>query len=217
MRDLQGNTIPSGKTTRKIEETFLGSTTLPSWMTVTGDNNFNFTIVPPQTDYGFLEVKTGNSVNNQATLNIFPNGINMQKIKEVKIEIDSLVFLGDHATSVFTMEISDTSKGVQIVAEGHTVKLKVKNPTQTLEWVIPQNWLYPGEWDQRKNIALSIKSDGTVALLESGTVVLKKKFTSEEMDITGILFPRLTVKKINTNAYGYSFKTSRVGFSLIHN
>jgi len=218
IRDMNGNIVPFGKTHRKIEETFMFSTTLPSWLTVTGTGATS-SIVLPHTDYGYLQVNTGATANNVSTLNILPSGIDMTKCKEIILEIDSFVTSEneDHMELYFNMNNGAGNKGISLITQKSVnatlpfVKVRPSNALQPINYNIIQG----SEYNRRKNIVIRLRSDKTYVLMECDNVVFEYAIPAENIDIDAILLPQIAIKTL-ANEANY-FRLSRVAISIIHN
>ena len=215
IRDIHGNILPLGKTIRTLEETFLGITTLPSWLTVTGEYGVNSAIVGPEADYGYLQVNTDTFNNNVATLNVLPTGIDMSKVKEIILSVDSLVY-SDQTVNIFISIMDmDVTKGVTIQEKDNAVEIVGRNATSS--YTVLTNYRIKGlsEFKRRRNLILRLRSDGTVSLLEGDNVCAEVKLTSAQMDLSGVLYPSISVQTMNS-APQY-LRLSRVALSIIHN
>jgi len=213
IRDMQGDILQAGKTIRTKEETFLGISSLPNWLTVTG-RGATSSIAGLETDYGYLQINTGSDVSDVTVLNIFPNGVIFDNIKEIILSLDSLVF--SSASIIFFMSIMNVgaTKGVTIEDRAVNTAIVGRNVSKV---TIPTNYKMLGssEFQRRRNISLRLRSNGTVALLEGDNVFAEKTFTTAEMDLNGVLFPQIAIQ--TDVAVSNYLRLSRIALTIIHN
>lgn len=209
IRDLAGNPIPYGKTKRIIEENFLLGTTLPTWLTVTGNGDFQ--VVPPNQNFGYLKVNTGAVVDDTVFLNIYPTGIHMKYVKEMVLELDSFAIAGKYNdySLFFDFLSSDGKNGFQFFSILNNSRAKL-NGVNTLKTV-----LYAIEADRRVNLKFIIRNDRTVILMENDSVVFEHRFTESEMNITQVIYPKISLKNLDGTIRSLQF--SRIALSIVHN
>lgn len=216
---MQGNIIPAGKTARKIEETFLTVKTLPSWLTLTGTGTPTSNIVGIESDYGYLELKTSAAVGDSAQFNLFPNGVKMDNIKELIIDLDSLCFssAGDKARFYLNITTSENSNGASLSSERTVTKLTARNNyVQTAKEVMQYPILQLDEHKRRRNISMRVRNDRTVTLLEGDNVIAEHQFSASEMAISGsIIKPRIVL--VNDTAAQNWIRFSRIAVTVVHN
>lgn len=224
IRDFNGNIIPLGKTIRTISEPFfLG--TLPGWMTVTGDTGYSYSIAGPDTDQGYLQVTAAAGVGNRAFLNLFPNGLNfvqttgIPKIKEVIIELDSLVF--DSANLTFYVDLRDASgqNGFLLTAVGNnpqSVTITGYNANTPTTVNVNYDILYQLDVPERsykRNLVCRFQWDGTYILAEGDSVFCAGKFTSSQINTNYLLYPKVWI--YNSDTASHYFRVSQVSCSVV--
>lgn len=221
IRDLNGDIIPLGKTIKKVEENFLTSTTLPNWLDFGGNGAPEQRIVGLESDYGYFEMKTGAATGDSAKLNIFPNGINMTNIKEVIIELDSLVF-SSGSNIEFFLQFQSPSAHISLRSlpsnYNNTTLFDIRNDDTEVRdlFQIKQYPIIPlNEYKRRRNIALRLRHDGTLVLSSHDIVVAEYKMSSKQFNPNKIYHPELIVKTLDNTAKW--LRISRIGVTIIHN
>ena len=219
IRDIDGNIVPFGKVERKLEECFLGSA-LPAWLTVTGTGSGS--IVLPHVDYGYYQLTTGETVNNLVTLNILPTGIDMTKFKEIKLDIDALVFGSNEETVDFFVGMIDSAvdRGFTIQhlftgTVGYAFDVRTRHTTGDTVQEINYDLMANGDWQRRRNLTIRLRSDSTISLAENDSVFWEKTIPSTEMLLNGVLLPTISLRTRTAGAKYVRF--SRIALTLIHN
>lgn len=216
IRDINGEILPYGKTKRTIEETFLATTTLPSWLTINGGTGFGYEIIPPSTSRGYLSVKTPNANNNgNVTLNILPNGIHMGHIKEIVLELDSLVFDSDKINLYISFQNSASTAGVEISDRYTTFNAVGKIGGVATNQKVNYHLRDFAGYNKRRNLSIRIRDDRTVILAEGDSVFFEHQFTPSQLKIDELIFPRIIAA--TTESVNHYVNFSRIAFSVIHN
>lgn len=222
LRDTQGDVIPLGKTSRKIEETFLNTTTLPSWLAFSPGSTgvSTYRIVGIEEDYGYFEMKTDALTNSGAKLSIFPNGINFNNIKEVIIELNSVVFSSGSSLEFFFQFANPTSfvSLRSLPAYAKKTVLDIRNDSAGVRDVKNINH-YPiidlDEYKRKRNFSIRLRNDGTFVLESENIVVAEYKMSTAQFNKDRVYFPELTIKTVDSNAKWMRF--SRIAATIIHN
>lgn len=212
-----GKVIPVGKTAKKIEENFMIGETLPSWMSLSGENA-TYSISPLSSGYGYLQINTGSNSNNIATLNLFPTGIKMGDIKEIKIELDSLIFSGSESSIVFNLSIKNAAnnKGIDLYVDNNDAKVVfLLTSPGNVKYSLPYDLIRNTEWKRRRNLFMILRADGTVAIGEGDNVFYENKFSPSELDTNDIMLPQLGIKTLS--AVSQYMRISRIAVSIQHN
>jgi hypothetical protein len=217
IRDFEGNIVPLGKTARTLEENFLGITALPSWLTVSGSGQFSHSIVPPNADYGYLQLNTGTSQYSSVELNILPAGIDMSKIKEVILEFDSLKFSNTSQSELhYFVELKGTDTGVTLRSDTDNIGSTIRTAYVggTLDTDINYDPITK-DGTASRNLSLRLRADGTFVLAESGYVLLEKKFDNTQLNLSGVIFPKLSIMTRNAGSKWVRLSAARL--TIIHN
>lgn len=221
IRDMEGNVVPVGKTIRKMEECFF-TTTLPGWMQLNGNGGQSSKVVLPHEDYGYIQVSTGAAIDSEASIDLLPNGVDMSKIKEIVIELDSLVFSSNENDIEFYLQLysADKNNGICFFGSKDLTKgsyMRAKNetsPALDIE-VFYYNILRLEEWKRRKNLVMRVRNNGTIIIGEGDNTFLEYKFTTTRLNLQKVLYPKVLVKtKVDSSQW---MRISRVGLTLFHN
>lgn len=220
IRDMQGEVVPYGKTARKIEEVFL-TDNLPSWLVVNGDTGYSNTVVLPHQDYGYFELKTGNQIGNKATLNLLPNGVDMTKVKEIIVEMDSLVFSGNENQMEFSVQLesADELYGFAFLTRGTIGNSFIRGKNGAADplniHVDNFNILTKDEWKRKKNLQVRLRDNRTIVLGGYGDTFMERAIVPDRMNIQRVLYPKLIIEtKENIAHY---LRLSKISITLIHN
>lgn len=213
IRDLRGNIVPYAKTTKTVSENFLASTSLPNWLNV---NNNNYNIYGLSTTRGHIELFTSNTANENTTLNIFPNGINIDFIKEIKLEFDSLSFTSSGIT--FSMSFCDSQgNGIELI-DNDSIPFSVisnNNGIKTTK-TLPYNLRNNSGYDKRRNISVIVRDDNTFILSECDSVIYEYQFSDSELNLNGVLYPRISICA-NVDNVKRKMEFSCIRLSVSHN
>lgn len=209
LKDMNGQPIPFGKTTKTLEENFLGTTALPSWLTFEGTGTH--AIVPPNVDYGFLQLSTGEVANDTVTLKILPNGVNMNYVKELILELDSFCFDTSFTGLQYFINFVTADSQNGFTFYGQTSVLRGRKAGVVTE----KTANYALEQNRRINLTFRIRNDGTVVLMEGDQIVFEYRFTTTEMDIKKLIYPSFLIRTLDGTKKTVRF--SRVALSLVHN
>ncbi|RYM02808.1 hypothetical protein EWH99_10770 [Sporolactobacillus sp. THM7-7] len=215
IRDLHGNIIPMGKVIRTLNENFLAISELPNWLEVSGSTSgYNYSIVGPDIDYGYLQLTTPTIQNSDCVLSILPSGINMDKIKEIVLSVDALVF--ESADVEFYLElVNGTYKGVSLACEnGGYTDIRIRKADGVYSIPVNYDLLGMNGFKRKRNITLRIRSDKKIVLMEGDSVFFEK--TVNDAAINGILYPRMVIKNMSSDQSQF-LRISALSLSIIHN
>lgn len=219
LRGMTGELIYTGKTLRTIQECFIETTELPSWMTLSGTAP-TIEFVDLTNDYGGIRLKTGAALNNVATINVLPSGIRLDKLKEFILEVDSLVFNSPNIIFEISLLNASGTKGFRFAdhssddAIGTIMAAKHWQNGETSKR-LHYDALDNDEYKRRRNLKLHVRSDMTIAMSEGDSVFGQFTFATTQVTLDEVLFPKISVK--TTAAADNYCKFSRVGVTLVHN
>ena len=219
LRDMEGNIIPSGKTKRTLEETFLYTKDLPGWMELKGNGigTPSFEVVGIAESYGYLELQTGENINSSSILHLLPKGVSMEHINEVIFELDSVSFSTDYNMEFAVILRDDSNQnGFSFFANRGVVYFDVRSGgSRTDKNIAHYPILRLSEFKRRRNLRLSVRKSGLATLFEGDIVVAQVKFEEGQMDLSKVLYPRVMVKT-HENKINY-LRVSRIALTIVHN
>lgn len=213
IRDLEGNIIPYAKTKKTIQENFILTNTLPSWLTISNTNNYSIKGI--NEGRGYLEVltPTNNSAGN-TTLNVFPLGINFSEIKEIQLELDSLVFDSSNL-NLYISFYNSSGDGIELSDRYSTFSLIGKKNSVATTKIIPYNLRNFAGYNKRRNLNIVIRDNGTISLSEGDSVIYEYQFAQSEVGLTGVIYPKIIIA--TTEAIQHKMQFSSIKLSVSHN
>lgn len=219
IRDISGNIVPVGKTARRLEECFLYNYS-PSWITQSGDVGYAHTMSYPHESHGYIMYETDSATNSEMTVNVLPDGVNMETCEEISLTIESLYFNSINGNVKFCLCNDAMTKGFYLeVQQANAAKLVfLSDLNGATEEEIAYDILDSGEYKRRRNITLKLRKDKTVILLEGDDVIYEKQISSDNMVSYDILKPRIeVVNLITSTTASYKCYMSKIALEIQHN
>lgn len=211
-RDLQGNIIPFGKTKKTIEENFILSNSLPNWVTINNENNYSISGI--HESRGYIKILTPKNSSGNTTLNILPLGVNIDHIKEIEIELDSLVFDSSNL-NLYISFYNEVGDGIELSDRYTTFNVIAKKDGISTTKTIPYNLRNVAGYNKRRNLNITLRDDRTLILSEEDSVIYEYQFTESEVSLNGVLYPKIIIS--TTESVQHNMQFSCIKLSVSHN
>jgi hypothetical protein len=217
IRDIDGNIVPMGRMSKRIEEGFFG-TSLPSWLAVTGTSTAAPTnqLVDMTAATGGIRLNCAANINSTIYLGMFPNGLKFDMFKEIIIDVNFNVW---NVNSNFRFELLNAGKTKGVKIEDDSSQLKVY-PCHSVNGfgaatLAHYKVISGGENNKRHSLRFRLQSDGTVVIGTQDTIFFEKKFSPSELQMDDILFPKIGI--INRVSGSYTMNISKIAAEVVYN